>query len=1161
MGRRQQGVDFIHLRAHSAYSLLEGAIKIPEMVELAQSDNMPALAITDRNNLFGALEYSESMRKAGIQPIIGCTLAVAMDAPGDDKPAGGAEPGHIAKDQLGFLVLYAKDRTGYANLMKLSSHAFLDCGDAAPPHVPLEVLKAHAQGLIALTGGPEGPVDRAVYNGQLDLARTVLDQLMQIFGDRLYLELQRYGGARASANERRLLKFAYDLNIPIVATNQCFFKGPGEFEAHDALICIAEGTYVSEDDRRRLTPDHYFKRQADMCDLFRDLPEAIANTVEIAKRCAYCPSTHDPILPQFLTGKNFKTAKAILEAEEKELRAQAKAGLKERLKLLDVARGHEEKEYWERLDYELGVISGMKFPGYFLIVADFIKWAKDNGIPVGPGRGSGAGSVVAWALTITDLDPLRFDLIFERFLNPERLSMPDFDIDFCQDRRDEVINYVQEKYGRDRVAQIITFGKLQARAVLRDVGRVLQMPYGQVDRLCKLVPNNPADPVTLEEAVNGEHAFREAARDDPLVKRMLDIGKKLEGLYRHASTHAAGVVIGDRPLTELVPLYQDPRSPLPATQFNMKWVEPAGLVKFDFLGLKTLTVIKKACDILAARGIELDPVTFPLDDPPTFEMLKKRETVGVFQYESAGMQDLMRKAQPENIEDLIAIVALYRPGPMENIPKYLAAKHGSEPPEFLHETVTPVLNDTYGVIIYQEQVLKIAQVLAGYSLGEADILRKAMGKKIKKEMDAQRERFVEGAMKNGVGKLQAHFIFDLVAKFAGYGFNKAHSACYAFVAYQTAYLKANYPVEFLAASMTLDMANAEKLATFAGEARRLKIEILPPCVNHSRADFTARDNAIRYALTALKNVGRAAVEHLCEERDENGPFESLADFAGRINPRLINKRALETLAAAGAFDAIHPNRAEVLENVETMIAHAQRMAVDREAGQNDLFAGESDDAALPLNLRETREWLPATRLSREFDAVGFFLSGHPIDEYEQVLEDLGVTTWTELNQNSSATKALLAGTATSVKERNSARGNRYAFVSFSDPTGQFEALLFSDVLDHSRDMLNDGSPVLITVEAERDGESTKLRALSIEHLDKAARNLQKDMTITVSGGTDWRELASAISKKGDANLKLRIHLPDCAREIELKLPEKYDLSPSTRSIIRQVSGVVEMRDD
>ncbi|MFQ5625961.1 MAG: DNA polymerase III subunit alpha, partial [Methyloligellaceae bacterium] len=894
MAAKETARPFVHLRLHSAYSLLEGALPISKLTELAVACKMPALALTDRNNLFGALEFSEALAKAGVQPIIGCTLRVDF---AEIKRNGGKveaklESPDSCKEAGGALALLAKDEAGYANLLLLSSKAFLGHDGVSDPFVTFDDLNEHHYGLIALTGGPEGPVDQAVRVGHADLARNRLEMLAATFGDRLYVELQRHGLEDEKAVEPDLLSLAYDLKLPLVAANQPYFPAPDDFEAHDALICIAEGSYIGVDDRRRLSPQHYFKSAAEMSALFSDLPEALENTVEIARRCAFRPRTRKPILPQWSTGAN-QTSGASLEDEASELKTQAEQGLRQRLRQEGPAAGFEETLYWERLERELEIITRMAYAGYFLIVADFIKWAKNAHIPVGPGRGSGAGSVIAWALTITDLDPIRFGLLFERFLNPERVSMPDFDIDFCQDRRDEVIAYVQEKYGAGRVAQIITFGKLQARAVLRDVGRVLQMPYGHVDRLCKMVPADPANPVSLAEAIAAEPKLREEREREPIVARLLNIGQRLEGLYRHASTHAAGIVIGDRPLTELVPLYRDPRSSLPATQFNMKWVEAAGLVKFDFLGLKTLTVIEKTKKLIAHRGEDIDPVRLPLDDKRTFALLAEAETVGVFQLESTGMRDALRKLKPDRFEDIIAMVALYRPGPMANIESFINRKHGTEDPDYLHSLIKPILEETYGVIIYQEQVMQIAQVLSGYSLGEADLLRRAMGKKIKKEMDEQRARFVEGAVANNVERGRAEYIFALVAKFAGYGFNKSHAAAYALLAYQTAYLKANYPVEFLAASMTLDMGNTDKLNVFVQDARRAGISIEPPSVNASHAEFNAVENSIRYALGALKNMGRVAAQHIIDERESNGLYESLADFAHRLNGRAMNNRGLE----------------------------------------------------------------------------------------------------------------------------------------------------------------------------------------------------------------------------------------------------------------------------
>ncbi len=882
---------FVHLHVHSSYSLLEGALTIAKLAELAKADRQPALALTDTDNMFGALEFSEKMAAAGVQPIIGCALAVDF---GDQENArNGTAPRACPR-----LVLLATRATGYRSLMRLCSRAFLDTSSNERPHVELTWLEGETDGLIALTGGPDGPLDTAIAAGQIGLAAARIDELRRLFDDRLYVELQRHGTAAERTAEPALIDLAYDRHIPLVATNEPFFARREDFEAHDALICIAEGRLVAETERRQLTLEHRFKSRAEMAALFADLPEALGSTVEIAERCAFRPRTHQPILPRFSVGEG---GAAVDEGAE--LRRRAEAGLERRIAAHGVAPGRSTEEYHERLAFELGVIEGMKYAGYFLIVSDFIQWAKGEGIPVGPGRGSGAGSLVSYALTITDLDPIRFGLLFERFLNPERVSMPDFDIDFCQDRRDEVIRYVQQRYGRAQVAQIITFGTLQARGVLRDVGRVLQMPYGQVDKLCKLVPQNPTNPVTLARAIEDEPRLQAARDADQLVRRAFDIAQKLEGLTRHASTHAAGIVIGDRPLTELVPLYRDPKSDTPVTQFNMKWVEQAGLVKFDFLGLKTLTVLETAVRLARRRGVEIDLAAIPLDDAKTYALLARAEAVGIFQLESQGMRRALLDMRPDRFEDIIALVALYRPGPMANIPTYCTRKHGLEQPDYIHPKLEPILRETFGVIIYQEQVMQIAQLLAGYSLGEADLLRRAMGKKIRKEMEQQRERFVSGAVARGVERNQANAIFELLARFADYGFNKSHAAAYALVAYQTAYMKANHPVEFIAASMTLDMGNTDKLAEFRAEAERLGIKLDPPSINRSHVAFEVAGNTIHYALGALKGVGTQAVEAIVAARAER-PFADLADFAGRMNPRAMNKRVLESLVAAGAFDEL-----------------------------------------------------------------------------------------------------------------------------------------------------------------------------------------------------------------------------------------------------------------
>src|SRR5579859_1984217 len=856
---------FVHLRVRSAYSLLEGAIKADVLGGLARGAATPAVGLADRANLFGALEFSVTASQAGVQPIIGCALPVSG--------LGAGPPERWARTPT--IVLLAQNATGYRNLCELSSAAFLEAEASEAPHVPWDRVAGHAEGLIALSGGVDGPVDPLFAAGRVGEGRAALEALAAVFGDCFYVELQRHGLAAQAAAEAGLVGWAYERDAPLVATNDVYFARPETWQAHDALLCIADGAFLGQEDRRRVTPEHWFKSAAEMRRLFADLPEACDNTLEIARRCAFMVKKRAPILPRFPTPAGL--------TEDEELARQAREGLRRRLDATPPSGG-EEKPYWERLEREIGVIQSMGFSGYFLIVSDFMKWAVAHDIPVGPGRGSGAGSVVAWSLLITGVDPMRFNLIFERFLNPERVSMPDFDIDFCQERREEVIAYVQAKYGRDRVAQIITFGTLQARAVLRDVGRVLQLPLGLVDRLAKMVPNNPANPVSLAKAIEIEPRLQQARSRDEGVAELLDVALQLEGLYRNASTHAAGIVISDRPLTQLAPLYRDPRSELPATQFNMKWVESAGLVKFDFLGLKTLTVVNKAMKHLERRGAGFALETLRLDDAPAYEVMASGATVGVFQMEGQGMRDTLRQLRPQSLEEVTALISLYRPGPMDSIPAYVDCKMGRRPLDVLHPLLEPVLTATYGVIVYQEQVMQIAQILAGYSFGEADLLRRAMGKKKKEEMDKQRERFMSGAAQRGVSSDLADQLFGLMEKFSGYGFNKSHAAPYALIAYQTAWLKANAPVEFFAGSMSLDLANTDKLSVFYQDAKRCGVKIRRPDVNLSGADFEVEDGEVLYALGAIRNVGLQAMEHVVAERREHGPYRDILDFVERVDP-------------------------------------------------------------------------------------------------------------------------------------------------------------------------------------------------------------------------------------------------------------------------------------
>jgi DNA polymerase III subunit alpha len=1145
-----QKPGFVHLHVHSSYSLLEGALSIGRLAEMAKKDRQPALALTDTDNMFGALEFSEKMASAGIQPIVGCALGVDFGDQEKRGPAGG--------DTWPRIVLLAARENGYRSLMRLSSRAYLETAPDERPHIKLAWLDDATDGLIALTGGPNGPLDVAIAGGQNALALARCEELQRRFGDRLYIELQRHGMASERTVEPALIELGYGRGIALVATNEPFFATREDYEAHDALLCIAEGKLISDGDRRQLTAEHRFKSRAEMAQLFADLPEALAATVEIAERCAFRPVTLAPILPRFSAERG---AGEMDEAQT--LRHAAEAGLEQRLKRHGLAHSLTTEDYRERLAFELGVIERMKYSGYFLIVADFIQWAKGQGIPVGPGRGSGAGSLVAYALTITDLDPLRFGLLFERFLNPERISMPDFDVDFCQDRRDEVIQYVQKRYGRDRVAQIITFGTLQARGVLRDVGRVLQMPYGQVDKLCKLVPQNPANPVTLKRAIEDEPRLQAERDRDPVTRRAFDIAQKLEGLHRHASTHAAGIVIGERSLTELVPLYRDPKSLMPVTQFNMKWVEPAGLVKFDFLGLKTLTVLDLAVKLVRRRDIDLDLSSLPLDDAKTYEALARGETVGVFQVESQGMRRALVDMRPDRFEDLIVLVALYRPGPMANIPTYCARKLGHERTDYLHPKLEPILQATYGIITYQEQVQQIARDLAGYSLGKADILRRAMGKKDRKEMASQRDSFISGAVERGIGRGDAEAIFDTCAKFAEYGFNKSHSAPYALLTYQTAYMKANYPVEFLAASMTLEMGNTDKLAEFRAEAVRLGIKVEPPSINRSGVAFDVEGNTIYYALAALRGVGRQAVQSVLDARGEK-PFADMADFARRINPRAVNKRVLESLAASGAFDALEPNRARSFAAVDIVLAAAQRAHDNAALGQDELFGGATTKEPLALPVLEP--WLPAERLQKEFDAIGFFLTGHPLDDYTVALKRLRVQSWVDFAR---AVKAgtgggRVAGTVVSRTERRTRNGTKMGIIGLSDPSGHYEAVLFAEGLAQYRDLLEPGTAVLLFLTGEVQAEEVRARIQSVEPLDEAAAKMQKGLRVFLRNeapidGLVRRLEPTGASRNGadqaDGEVSMVLMLQN-GSEVEVKLPGRFKVSPQIAGAIKAVAGVV-----
>ena len=1145
-------VPFVHLRVHSCFSLLESSIKAPELVKKAAALKMPAVAMTDSCNLFGVMEFGKEATKVGVQPIVGATLALLPEA--ESKPRTGA-PALQETEQLVFLV---QNEVGYRSLCRLMTCAYLAGKDQVA--VTLDELAAHHEGLIVLSGGAFGPIGQRLSRGDAKGARTLLERLKAIWPERLYVELQRHGLAVEDATEAAMIDLAYALDLPLVATNDCHFLEEAGYEAHDALICIADGRLLIEDERRRFAKDHRFKSAEEMTALFADLPEAIQNTSVIAQRCAFQAPKRAPILPTYALD------------EESEMRRQAKEGLEERLcqvvwtEGMDYAgREAAAKPYRERLVFECDVIAQMKFPGYFLIVSDFIRWAKGNGIPVGPGRGSGAGSVVAWSLSITDLDPLRFGLLFERFLNPDRVSMPDFDIDFCQDRRDEVIRYVRQRYGEERVAAIITFGKLQAKAVIRDVGRVLGLPYGLVDKISKLIPVNPANPPSLDQALAMEPRLIEARDSDPQVERMIEIARKLEGLPRHASTHAAGIVIGDRPLEELVPLYRDPRSDMPVTQFNMKDVETAGLVKFDFLGLTTLTMLTMGERLVRERGTPLELAKLELDDQRSYELLAKAETAGVFQLESAGMRDALRKLKPDVFEDIIAMVSLYRPGPMDNIPRYIAVKHQTEKADYLHPLLEPILGETNGVIIYQEQVMQIARELAGYSLGGADLLRRAMGKKIKAEMDAQGAVFVDGAKERGIDQDLAQVIFDQVAKFASYGFNKSHAAAYALLAYHTAYLKANHPHEFFAASMTMDMANQDKLVLFQQELRNAGITLLPPDVNASdvafRVEETAGGPTVRYALAAIKGVGSGAMQALVAERTKGGPFADPFDLVRRLGGKVISKRIVEALAKAGAFDGLDGNRRRIVESADTLLRAAQAAADDVDSGQVSLFGGTAQVPTAP-KLAAVDDWPALERLQAELEAIGFYLSAHPLDGYAAAMEQYGITRSDRIVERLTSGqpgRLRLAGVVLGKQERVTERA-RFAHVALSDPSGQFEVTLFAEVLGRTRELLEGKAALVIEADGRVDGEMVRLTAHKVEPLDALLTPHVPDLLIRLASAEAALAMQPLLAPKTTRQGRLRLVLAHDGGEVVVALPDGLGLPPSRRPDLERLTGVIEVRE-
>lgn len=1133
---------FVPLRVFSSYSMLEGAIDPKAIAKLAKERGFPAIAVCDRNGLYAAPAFASACKEVGIQPLIGTLLAVAREG----------------SDAIDWLALYAQNEAGWLNLCHLVSRAHLERPLEREPHVPLSDLAGHTEGVICLTGAGEGALARLLAEGKAEAAHELAVRLADLFPGRLYVEIARRGDAVEEASEEALVELAYATDLPLAATNPAMFAESQFYAAHDAMLCIANSTHIDAPDRPRSSGEAWVKPAAMMAELFEDLPEATANTLVVARRCAYAPPKRKPLLPSLAGDK---------EGEARMLIEDARAGLVKRLEPYGDLPEEERQAYFDRLDFETGIINKMGFAGYFLIVADFIKWAKDNDIPVGPGRGSGAGSLVAWSLTITDLDPIRLGLLFERFLNPERVSMPDFDIDFCETRRGEVIRYVQAKYGADHVAQIITFGKLKARAVLRDTGRILQMSYGQVDRLCKLVPNLPADPWDLKRTLNGSAEFKREYDNDDEVRRLIDLAVQLEGLPRNSSTHAAGVVIGDRPLAQLVPLYRDPRSDMPVTQFDMKYVEDTGLIKFDFLGLKTLSVLRKAVDLLARRGITIDLGALAWDDPQVYELLQRGDTVGVFQLESEGMRRTLAAVKPTNFGDIIALVSLYRPGPMDNIPLFGRRKNGLEAIEYPHEKLAGILSETYGIFVYQEQVMQAAQILAGYSLGDADLLRRAMGKKVQAEMDAQRQRFVEGcARDSGIDAKKANELFDLIDKFAGYGFNKSHAAAYALLAYQTAWFKAHYPHEFYAAAMCFDMHQSEKLSVFVDDMRRNGLAIAGPDLNQSEAEFTVEQtedgHQVRYALAGIRNVGEKAMEQIVAEREKNGRFKDLEDLFSRAPYGSMNRRQLEGLAAAGAFDSLEANRAKVLANADMLLAVADEAERTRTSGQAGLFGGEGHHQA--VRLVETPAWSRAEQMAKERENFGFYFAAHPVEQWRAIASANGARTYGSLMASGGAAgggrqMAVMAAMVEGVQRRKTKRGKDFVMAEFSDSSGQFSASCFEESLVESFvQWAKEGTCILLNVELDSPSpeEPPRVTVRGGRPLAEVREAARMELSLEISSVEALSELALLLQPgapgKGEVVARLRTGGP---REPLVRLGRDFHLDSELVDQLATIPGI------
>ena len=1122
--------NFNHLKIHSQFSICEGAVKIDDLKDFSKENKIRAIGLCDTSNLCGALEFAEKLSKSGSQPIIGTQINFEFN------------------ETMGLLPLFALNENGYKKIIELSSKSFLNNKEISEPHLDFNELLDQNEGVSIFSGTFDGLFGQLFNKGKFTEISELFSKLKDSFRDRFYIEIQRHGNQNEKDFEKFNLINSRKLEIPIIATNEVYYLNKDMHEAHDALICIKNKNYINEKNRIRYSNQHYFKSNSEMIDLFTDLPEALENNYNFPFRCNFRPLASKPVLPNISSEKGISADQILKEDSIK--------GLNEKMiKIFKINDGDFLKNenylmYKDRLDHELEIIIKMNYASYFLIVSDYIKWAKENDIPVGPGRGSGAGSLVAWCLSITDVDPIKFNLIFERFLNPDRISMPDFDIDFCEEKRDLVFEYLMKKY-ENSVAHIITFGKLKARMVIRDVGRVLGLAYGFVDSISKMIPFDPSRPQNLTECIAGEPRLQKLINEDGRVKKLTDLSLKLEGLNRNVATHAAGVVIADKKLTEVVPLYKDSSADLllPSTQFDMYSAENAGLIKFDFLGLKTLTVINNTQKLINKKNKDFNIENINFEDKKVFDLLSSGKTVGLFQIESAGMREALIKMKPNHIEDIIALVALYRPGPMSNIPIYNDCKHGKQTPDYLHPLLEDILKPTYGVIIYQEQVMQIAQKLSGFTAGQADILRRAMGKKKRAELEKQKQSFINGALNNGISKDVAAGIFLKIEPFAEYGFNKSHAAAYAIISYQTAYLKTYYPKEFIAASMTMDISNQNKLSEFYEELKRLDIKIVRPDINECYADFRTDGDKFFYALGAIKAVGYEAISNIVKERSKNGKFKSINDFLNRVNPKDINKLQLEGLVKAGTFDNINLNRKSLFKSIPNFITKSKNIFENKSTNQINLFS-ENETQEFE-GILKIEDWKFEERLSKEFESVGFFISDHPLNQFQEIFKDYNIKDFLNFNNNNQINNSNVAATLLKIQERKTGKGNPYAVIKLTDLTSVFELFIFSEVLEKNREILKEGSSIILTLVKSNSTEENRFRRINVQKIVSLTDLLNKpidEVLFELKSMEELGEITKMLPDEGNTTIKIKLH--DQKNELNFTLKNKRNINRKMLNIIR-----------